>query len=81
MPMTADQLRNGESAVIASLHEGDYRLRLAEMGCVPGTRIKREYQAPGGDPIAFRIDTYLLGLRLEEARLIEILPEDKGGNA
>jgi ferrous iron transport protein A len=79
--MTADQLHNGESAVIASLHEGDFRLRLAEMGCVPGTRIKREYQAPGGDPIAFRIDTYLLGLRLEEARLIEILPEDKGGNA
>lgn len=81
MPMTADQLHNGESAVIASLHEGDFRLRLAEMGCVPGTRIKREYQAPGGDPIAFRIDTYLLGLRLEEARLIEILPDDKGGKA
>lgn len=81
MPMTADQLLNGESAVIASLHEGDFRLRLAEMGCVPGTRIKREYQAPGGDPIAFRIDTYLLGLRLEEARLIEILPDDKGGKA
>ncbi|MFZ9754519.1 MAG: FeoA family protein [Bacteroidia bacterium] len=79
MPKTADQLQNGETAVIASLHEGDFLLRLAEMGCVPGTRIRREYQAPGGDPIAFRVDTYLLGLRLDEAQLIEVLPLDEGG--
>lgn len=43
-----------------------------EMGCIPGTRISVEFFAPGGDPIAFNIDGYVLGLRKSEAALIEI---------
>lgn len=42
------------------------------MGCVPGTEIVRLYQSSGGNTIAYRIDTYLLGLRREEANQIEV---------
>jgi Fe2+ transport system protein FeoA len=44
------------------------------MGCVPGTEITKLYTAPGGDPIAFQIDTYILGLRKSEAQEIHIRP-------
>jgi Fe2+ transport system protein FeoA len=32
------------------------------------------YESSGGSTIAYRIDTYLLGLRKEEARLIQVEP-------
>jgi Fe2+ transport system protein FeoA len=44
------------------------------MGCVPGTEIMKLYAAPGGDPIAFRIDSYILGLRKSEAENIFVIP-------
>ncbi len=59
---------------IDSLKSGDLTSRLAEMGCVPGTEITKLYVAPGGDPIAFQIDSYILGLRKSEAREIIIRP-------
>jgi len=42
------------------------------MGCVPGTLIKKLYAAPGGDPIAYQVDHYILGLRRLEADYIEV---------
>ncbi|MFN5693575.1 MAG: ferrous iron transport protein A, partial [Bacteroidota bacterium] len=63
-----------EKAKIAGLTEGQFSLKLAEMGCVPGTEIIRLYESSGGSTIAYRIDTYLLGLRKEEARLIQVEP-------
>ncbi len=59
---------------IDSLKAGDLTSRLAEMGCVPGTEITKLYNAPGGDPIAFQIDSYILGLRKSEAQQILIRP-------
>lgn len=59
---------------IDSLKEGVLTSRLAEMGCVPGTEITKLYGAPGGDPIAFQIDSYILGLRKSEAQQILIRP-------
>jgi Fe2+ transport system protein FeoA len=74
MEATADLLKEGEKAQIAGLTEGQFSLKLAEMGCVPGTEIIRLYESSGGSTIAYRIDTYLLGLRKEEARLIQVEP-------
>lgn len=59
---------------IDSLKLGYLTSRLAEMGCVPGTEITKLYHAPGGDPIAFQIDSYILGLRKTEAQEIIIRP-------
>ena len=72
MDATADLLKQGQKATITGLKEGVYSQKLAEMGCVPGTEIVRLYESSGGKTIAFRIDTYLLGLRKEEASQIEV---------
>jgi len=40
------------------------------MGCIPGTPLKLEFRSPGGDPLAFNIDGYVLGLRISEAENI-----------
>jgi ferrous iron transport protein A len=70
--MTALDLEILQSAEIQFLDSGILHNRLAEMGCVPGTRITKLYAAPGGDPIAFQIDDYILGLRKNEAAYIHI---------
>ena len=67
MNTTANHIGINEIYEIRSLKENDLTLKLAEMGCVPGTEIVKLYTAPGGDPIAFRIDSYILGLRKSEA--------------
>ena len=56
MEATADLLKEGEKAKIAGLKEGQFSLKLAEMGCVPGTEIIRLYESAGGSTIAYRID-------------------------
>ncbi len=71
---TAEKLSCGQKARITSIKEGAFSLKLAEMGCVPGTEITRVFSAAGGSPIAYQIDTYLLGLRAEEASLLEVAP-------
>ena len=71
---TAEQLPCGQKAKITSIKEGAFSLKLAEMGCVPGTEITRVFSAAGGSPIAYKIDSYLLGLRAEEASLLEVAP-------
>lgn len=71
---TAEKLVCGQKAKITSIKEGAYALKLAEMGCVPGTEITRVFSAAGGSPIAYKIDSYLLGLRAEEACLLEVAP-------
>ena len=40
------------------------------MGCIGGTEITKLFVAPFGDPIAFQIDTYVLSLRVDEAKTI-----------
>jgi Fe2+ transport system protein FeoA len=70
--LKATELNIGQSAKIIKISESDLSNHLLEMGCVPGTQIKMEFKAPAGDPIAFDIDGYILGLRFSEATLIEV---------
>lgn len=74
MSITADTIEINVLYEIEGLKDGALTQKLAEMGCVPGTEITKLYSAPGGDPIAFRIDTYILGLRIEEAANISVQP-------
>lgn len=62
----------GEKAMIKEITESVISNRLMEMGCIPGTPIHIEFIAPGGNPIAFNIDGYILGLRKEEAAFIVV---------
>lgn len=70
--MTADTIQIGKPHKIDSLQDNDFTQRLVEMGCIRGTNITKLFAAPGGDPIAFQIDTYVLSLRVEEAKTIII---------
>lgn len=70
--MTAAELHIGDSACILELADAPLSKRLAEMGCVPGTLIRLEFKAPAGDPMAFNVEGYMLGLRKSEAALITV---------
>jgi ferrous iron transport protein A len=63
-------LKRGVSGVIRELKSGDLSLKLMEMGCLPGERVKVEKIAPLGDPISIHISGYLLSLRKNEAEVI-----------
>lgn len=63
-------LKRGVSGIIRELKSGDLALKLMEMGCLPGERVKVEKIAPLGDPISIRVSGYLLSLRKNEAEVI-----------
>jgi ferrous iron transport protein A len=59
-----------KTAQIILLEEGIFKQRLAEMGCVPGASMTLLFKAPSGDPLAFDVEGYTLGLRVDEANQI-----------
>lgn len=63
-------IRVGKSAVIHSFENDDIFIKLMEMGCIPGEKVKVEQVAPLGDPISISVAGYNLSLRLNEARNI-----------
>lgn len=77
--MTLDKLQIGKNAVITKVGgEGELRLRLLDMGIIPGTAVYVHKVAPLGDPIEIRIRGYELTLRIDDARKIEV--EEKEEN-
>ncbi len=71
--MTLDQLKPGRSAVVRTVGgAGELRLRLLDMGIIPGTLVAVQKVAPMGDPIQLRLRGYELTLRLEDAARITI---------
>ena len=71
--MTLDMLNAGESGVITAVGgEGVLRCRLLDMGLIPQTRISVSKIAPMGDPMELQLRGYVLTLRREDARSIEI---------
>ena len=63
-------LKAGTTAKILSFENNDLFLKLMELGCVPGERIKVEQIAPLGDPISVTVSGYNLSLRINEAENI-----------
>ena len=76
--MTLDMLETGSSAVISAVGgDGALRCRLLDMGLIPKTKVMVRKVAPMGDPIELFLRGYELTIRLDDARLIEIIPEEK----
>jgi ferrous iron transport protein A len=67
---TLAQLKLGEAAVIKSFTNQGLALKLIEMGCLPGEKIKLSNIAPFGDPVAFEISGYVLSMRKAEASTV-----------
>ena len=65
-------LKVGDAGLVDSFSKDDISVKLMEMGCVPGERIKVEQIAPLGDPICVSVAGYSLSLRLDEAETILI---------
>lgn len=71
--MTLDKLAVGKRAAVVKVGgEGNLRLRLLDMGIIPGTKVSVIRIAPLGDPIEIRVRGYELTIRREDAQLIEI---------
>jgi ferrous iron transport protein A len=64
------EVRAGVSAIIKEFENDEIFIKLMEMGCVPGEKIKVEMIAPLGDPISITVAGYNLSLRLNEASSI-----------
>lgn len=76
--MTLDELPIGKEALIKSVGgEGALRCRLLDMGLIPKTKVMVRKVAPMGDPIEIRIRGYELTIRKDDARKIELIPEEK----
>lgn len=64
------QIKQGRMVKIISFENNDLFLKLMEMGCLPGEKIRIEQVAPLGDPISIAVSGYNLSLRLNEAHSI-----------
>ncbi len=69
---TLRDLKKGEFATIVDISDNTLKLKLMEMGCIPGEIIKLTQIAPLGDPIAIEVQGYKLSLRLSEAGSIKV---------
>lgn len=70
---TLDQLKPGECGTILNIRSSDLTIKLMEMGLIPGKTVHFNFRAPLGDPIAIEISGYSLSLRVDEAKLVELL--------
>jgi ferrous iron transport protein A len=65
-------LQIGQIGIIDSFEKDEIFIKLMEMGCVPGEKVRVEQIAPLGDPISISVAGYNLSLRLDEANSIFI---------
>lgn len=72
--MNLSQLRLGQEAIIECVNDQEVYLKLLDLGCLPGERIRLAFIAPLGDPLAIHVAGSTLSLRKADARSIQILP-------
>ena len=72
--MNLSQLVPGQEAIIQSIEDQDVYLKLLDLGCLPGERIRLEFIAPFGDPLAILVAGSTLSLRKSDAQTIQIRP-------
>ena len=73
--MTLDKLQPGQSARIEEVGgKGSLRHHFLDMGLIPGAEITLVKFAPMGDPIEFRIHSFELTLRCDDAKHIKVCP-------
>ena len=71
--MELDKLKAGEKGRVTAVGgEGELRIRLLDMGIIPGTDVEIVKFAPMGDPVEIRLRGYELTLRKADTANIEI---------
>jgi Fe2+ transport system protein FeoA len=75
--MTLDKLKNQKPGVVTQVGgAGTLRLRLLDMGIIPGTQVIVRKRAPMGDPLEIHLRGYALTIRQEDARNILVEEAD-----
>lgn len=70
---TLADLPIGVQGEVVSLDlEGFSRLRLLDLGLVPGTRVEAVRRSPANDPIAFNVRGAMIALRGNDGRRIMV---------
>lgn len=73
MIKTLSQLPIGHSALVAGVTLGGAkRMRLQELGFLPGVRVTALQESPFGDPVAYEVLGAVIALRRSDAESIEI---------
>lgn len=73
MAKTLAELGVGQSARVTAVSlAGAKRVRLQELGFLPGARVTALHESPFGDPVAYAVLDTVIALRRSDARQIEI---------
>jgi ferrous iron transport protein A len=72
--MKLSQIKVGQSCIIESFTDEHLKLKLMEMGCIPGEIIHVIRLAPMGDPMAITVANYTLSLRMNVAETVIVNP-------
>ncbi|MCW3081105.1 FeoA family protein [Segetibacter sp.] len=64
------EIKIGKTVIIHSFEKDEIFIKLMEMGCIPGEKVRVEQIAPLGDPISISVAGYNLSLRINEAEKI-----------
>ena len=72
--MNLSQLSLGQEAIIESVDDQDVYLKLLDLGCLPGEKVRLAFVAPFGDPMAIQVAGSTLSLRIQDAKSIQIRP-------
>ena len=70
--MNLDELEIGEKARVTSVGSRELEIALLQLGLVPGEVVELSNEAPGGDPIAIRVQGTKIAMRKRDARLVGI---------
>lgn len=62
----------GKKVKVIKLLNSEISSKLLEMGLYNGQEVEVMFKAPFGDPIAVNIGGYVLSLRLDEAKFVEV---------
>jgi len=62
---------------VISIASSVLRVKLLEMGLLADQPIRVLFRAPLGDPMAIDVNGYVLSLRLSEAKLVTVSPNEE----
>lgn len=67
------ELPIGSIGEMVRVFDNNLEQKLLEMGCTPGENFKVVRKAPFGGPVAILISSYILSIRREDAKSIEVI--------
>ncbi len=73
-----DEVSRGGCCVVEAVRgEPSVRLRLLELGLLPGTKVRVVRRAPLGDALEVRVRGYVLTLRRQQAEGVAVRPVEE----